>query len=370
MIGADILLTALEKQGVDTVFGLPGGAVIPLYDRLNHFHSIKHILVKHEQGAVHAADGYARASGKAGVCFATSGPGATNLMTGLINAQMDSIPVVAITGQVAKDLLGKDSFQEAFVTGMTQPVCKYSVMVTKAEDIPQIIENAFFIAQNGRPGPVVVDIPKDVFLENVEKPVFRCAPTPRYQMKLKNPVITKDTIRKIVRVIEQAKHPLIVIGGGVNTCQENREALEEISKAWDLPVALTLMATGAMDNKHPNYLGMVGMHGTAGANFAIQNADLLIGIGLRFDDRVTSDVKSFAPHAKIIHVDIDAAEIGKNVRVDIPVVGDAKEFLHHLREMCTQVDMDHHRWIEEVLKHRRQIRDNKTKTYLFQVYYD
>ncbi len=240
MLGADVVLKCLERHGVKVVFGLPGGAVIPLYDRLKES-LIEHILVKHEQGAVHAADGYARATGEVGVCFATSGPGATNLMTGIANAQMDSIPIICITGQVAKPFLGKDSFQEAFIKGITEQVAKYSVMVSDAKDIPETLANAFFIAKSGRPGPVVIDIPKDLFLTDLEEINLDVRPAERYQQKLRVSSITKEQIRKVLKLLESAKKPLIVVGGGVNTDNQNRKLLESITETLNLPTVLTLM---------------------------------------------------------------------------------------------------------------------------------
>ena len=329
VIGADILLSCLEKQGVDLVFGLPGGAVIPLYDRLRHF-SVQHILMRHEQGAVHAADGYARATGKVGVCFATSGPGAANMMTGLGTASMDSIPLVMISGQVNRSLLGKDSFQEAFVTGMSDSVTKANVMVRDASEIPQVIADAFFLAANGRPGPVLVDIPKDVFTQDVKNPQLDVEPNERYQRKLKSGVITKEQIRKVSAMLSEAKKPLIIIGGGVNNTDTVRKNLLTVAETLDVPVSQTLMANGVVPDEYEGFVGMVGMHGTTDGNYAIQNCDVLLAVGMRFDDRVTSDTKRFSVKSKKIHVDIDASEIGKNVQADVPIVGDAEEFFELL----------------------------------------
>lgn len=355
MIGADILLNCLEKQGVDLVFGLPGGAVIPLYDRLRHF-ELKHILMRHEQGAIHAADGYARATGKVGVCFATSGPGAANMMTGLATASMDSIPIVMISGQVARPMLGKDSFQEAYVTGMSDAVTKASVMVTDASQIPQVIADAFLIASSGRPGPVLVDIPKDVFRQNVENIRLDVEPTERYQRKLKSSVITRDQIRKVSHMMLEAKKPLIIVGGGVNNTDTVRNNILKVIDQLDVPICQTLMANGVIPEENEQFVGMVGMHGTTDGNYAIQNCDLLLAVGMRFDDRVTSDTKRFSVNSKKIHVDIDSSEIGKNVAVDLPIVGDAEEFFELLANDCEDLKGNHSEWRAEVAEHYRPLR--------------
>lgn len=355
MIGADILLKCLEKQGVDLVFGLPGGAVIPLYDRLRHF-SVKHILMRHEQGAIHAADGYARATGKVGVCFATSGPGAANMMTGLGTASMDSIPLVMISGQVASSLLGKDSFQEAYVTGMADAVTKASVMVTDAKQIPQVLADAFYIAANGRPGPVLVDIPKDIFTQDVKDPDLDVEATERYKRKLKHNVTTREQIRKVERLLSEAKKPLIIIGGGVNTTEAVQKNILTVVDKLDVPISQTLMANGVIPGDHKNFVGMVGMHGTTDGNYAIQNCDLLLAVGMRFDDRVTSDTSRFSQGSKKIHVDIDSSEIGKNVRVDMPIVGDAAEFFELLAGECADEQADHSAWRQEIADHYRPLR--------------
>ena len=355
MIGADILLNCLEKQGVDLVFGLPGGAVIPLYDRLRHF-ELKHILMRHEQGAIHAAHGYARATGKVGVCFATSGPGAANMMTGLATASMDSIPIVMISGQVARPMLGKDSFQEAYVTGMSDAVTKASVMVTDASQIPQVIADAFLIASSGRPGPVLVDIPKDVFQQNIENIRLDVEPTERYQRKLKSSVITRDQIRKVSHMMLEAKKPLIIVGGGVNNTDTVRNNILKVIDQLDVPICQTLMANGVIPEDNEQFVGMVGMHGTTDGNYAIQNCDLLLAVGIRFDVRVTSDTKRFSVNSKKIHVDIDSSEIGKNVAVDLPIVGDAEEFFELLANDCEDLKGNHSEWRAEVAEHYRPLR--------------
>ncbi|NLT95081.1 MAG: biosynthetic-type acetolactate synthase large subunit [Clostridia bacterium] len=330
MLGAELLLKCLEEQGVDLVFGLPGGAVLPLYDVLRKS-KIKHILTKHEQGAVHAADGYARATGKVGVCFSTSGPGATNLVTGLATARMDSSPVIAITGQAASPFLGKDSFQEADMIGLSLPVTKHSYQIRDAHDIPSIVAEAFFIATQGRPGPVLIDIPKDVFTQKVteiKKPVIRKS----LLVKFKKPQMDMKLANMAVEVLKKAKRPLILAGGGVNQVAGASELLQEFAQKNEIPVVQTLMGKGIFPAKHPLFLGMVGMHGTFKANWAVQNCDCLLAIGVRFDDRVTGSVEDFAPLAKVIHVDIDPSEHNKNRVADIPLVADCKDFLKFISE--------------------------------------
>ena len=354
MLGSDILLHCLEKNGVDTVFGLPGGVVIPLYDRLKEFPNIHHILVRHEQGAAHAADGYARATGKVGVCFATSGPGATNLVTGIATANMDSIPMVCIMGQVVKDLLGKDGFQEAYMTGICQPICKHTYAVTDAAQLPDIIEEAFYVASTGRPGPVVIDIPKDVFVQDIQIPVDNATVRNRIVMKYKPCQVNREQVGKVAQYIQNAKRPLMVVGGGVNNRPENRDLLYALAQKADMPVTNTLMAMGVFPENTPYTLGMPGMHGTVEANYSMQHCDCLVAVGMRFDDRVTSDVATFAPNAEmIIHVDIDAAEIGKTVVPDFPLVADSGDFLDALNEVLPQCE--HKEWMEEVQQNRYEI---------------
>jgi len=330
MLGSELLLKCLEEQQVELVFGIPGGVVIPLYDVLNKS-NIKHILTRHEQGAVHAADGYARSTGKVGVCFSTSGPGATNLLTGLATAYMDSSPVVAITGQVVKSLLGRDSFQEADTVGLSQSVTKHNYLVKDANDLPDIVAEAFYIAAHGRPGPVLIDIPKDVFTQEVlktRKPKIR----KHILNKLAKPEISDHQFQKAVEALKNSKRPLILVGGGVTCAVGAHQFLTQVAVNNEIPVAVTLMGKGVFPAQNPLYLGMVGMHGTAQANWAIQNCDCLLAIGVRFDDRVTGQLDGFAPKAKIIHVDIDAAEIGKNRTVHIPIVGDSYDFLKMLAQ--------------------------------------
>jgi len=323
--GAEILVESLLAQGVDTIFGYPGGAALPIYDVLYEA-DITHYLTRHEQGAAHAADGYARASGKPGVCLATSGPGATNLVTGIANAYMDSIPMVAFTGQVPTSLLGKDSFQEADITGITLPITKHNYIVKDVKDLGRVVKEAFHIATTGRPGPVLVDIPRDVSGAVTEYedpgPVF----LPGY-----SPVTKPDPqqISRAVRAITEAERPVIYAGGGVVNSGAHNE-LKELAEKMLMPVATTLMGLGGFPGNHPLSVGMLGMHGSKYANYAISDCDLLVAVGVRFDDRVTGKLDSFAPKARVIHIDIDPAEIGKNVRVDFPVVGDVKQCLREI----------------------------------------
>ena len=309
------------------IFGYPGGQVIPVYDALYDF-DLDHILTRHEQGAVHAADGYARASGKVGVCLATSGPGATNLVTGIANAYMDSVPLVAITGQVRRSLIGTDAFQEADITGITLPVVKHSYLVQEAADIPRIVHEAFHIARTGRPGPVLIDLPSDLNYEEVaydpEAPFT--IDLPGYKPTLKG---HPKQIRAAAKAIAEAERPMIFAGGGVISANAAAE-LRELALYAHIPVTNSLTGIGSFPEDHELSLGMLGMHGTMYANYAITNCDLVFGVGVRFDDRVTGRLESFAPNATIVHVDVDPAEISKNVNVDIPIVGDAKWVLGHL----------------------------------------
>jgi len=320
--GADILVRALKEAGVDTIFGYPGGAVLPIYDAL-YDADIRHILCRHEQGAAHAADGYARASGRTGVCLATSGPGATNLVTGLANAHMDSVPLVAVTGQVGTKLLGRDSFQEADITGITLPITKHNYLVKDVRDIARTIKEAFYIASTGRPGPVLVDIPKDISAGLGEYADPGELYLPGYRL---NPEPRQEELNAAARLILAAERPVIYAGGGVVISGADRE-LVALAELLCAPVTTTLMGIGGFPGDHPLCLGMLGMHGTRYANYAVCECDLLIAVGARFDDRVTGKVETFAPEAKVVHIDIDPAEIGKNVRVDAAVVGDVKRAL-------------------------------------------
>ncbi len=324
--GAKALLDVLEKEGVEVIFGYPGGVLLTLYDALLDS-SIKHILPRHEQAAVHAADGYARVSGKVGVCLATSGPGASNMVTGIANAYMDSVPLVVITGQVPTNLLGTDSFQEVDITGMTLPITKHSYLVKDAKDIPRIVKEAFHIAGTGRPGPVLIDLPKDIMAADVIDPHAPKLSLPSYKYFTKG---NSGQINEAAKALAQSKKPIVYAGGGVITSGAGSILRELIDKV-NIPVVTTLMGIGSVQSKHPNLLGMVGMHGTITANLAVNDCDLLIAVGVRFDDRVTSGLKHrFATNAKIIHIDVDPAEIGKVVKAHIPIVGDAKLVLDEL----------------------------------------
>jgi len=322
--GARTLIEALQREGVDTIFGYPGGVVLPIYDEL-YDSSIRHILVRHEQAAAHAADGYARASGRVGVCLATSGPGACNLVTGIATAYMDSIPIVALTGQVPTALLGNDAFQESDITGITMPITKHNYLVKNAADIDRVVKEAFYIAGTGRPGPVLIDLPKDVSTGEVDE-----ASSPPAAISLRGYQPTYEghvrQIDKAVDLIAEAERPLVYAGGGVILSGASAELREFIETAA-IPVTTTLMGLGAIPGDHPLNLGMLGMHGTAAANFAVTECDLLVAIGVRFDDRVTGKIEAFAPNARIIHIDIDPAEIGKNKKVDLPIVGDVGRVL-------------------------------------------
>jgi len=326
LTGAQALIRALEELDVDTIFGIPGGAILPAYDPMFDSKKLRHILVRHEQGAGHAATGYAQATGKVGVCIATSGPGATNLVTPIADAYMDSVPLVAITGQVSSSTIGTDAFQEADICGITMPITKHNFLVTKAEDIPRAVAEAFHIAATGRPGPVVVDIPKDVLQASapfhwpveLNLPGYRPVSKPHGKQ-----------IREAARLITQAKRPVLYVGGGVLKAHATEEllALAELTGA---PVVTTLMARGAFPDSHTLHLGMPGMHGSVAAVTALQKSDLIVALGARFDDRVTGKLSSFAPEAKIVHADIDPAEISKNRTADVPIVGDCREVLTEL----------------------------------------
>ncbi|MDA8234279.1 MAG: biosynthetic-type acetolactate synthase large subunit [Clostridia bacterium] len=329
--GAQILLKSLEAEGVDTIFGYPGGSVLDIYDAI--FDSdINHYLVRHEQGAAHAADGYARATGKTGVCLATSGPGATNLVTGIANAYMDSVPMVAITGQVGSHLLGKDSFQEADITGITLPITKHSYLVKDVSELPRIIKEAFHIASTGRPGPVLIDIPKDLTVARADYSYPE-----KVRLKGYKPTFHghKEQINQAAKAIAEARRPVIFAGGGVIISGAHEE-LKQLAELILAPVATSMLGIGSFPETHPLALGMIGMHGAKYANYAVTESDLLISIGVRFADRATGKVSAFAPDAKIIHIDIDPAEIGKNVRADIPIVGDARNVLVELIERVQQ----------------------------------
>lgn len=356
-IGARVLCEALEREGVDLIFGYPGGAVIPLYDVLPEF-KIHHVLVRHEQGAAHAADGYARATGKVGVCLATSGPGATNLVTGIATAMLDSVPMVALTGQVPQAVIGSDAFQEIDITGITLPITKHNFVVRSVDDIGPTIQQAFYLAQSGRPGPVLVDIPKDVLLTQGKLAPARPVDLPGYRPTIVPP---RRQIRRAVDLLRTAKQPLILAGHGILISGATDELVRFAEQA-QIPVGLTLLGIGGFPRSHPLCLGMVGMHGFTHANRAIHEADVLIGIGMRFDDRVTGRLSEFAPNAKIIHIDIDPAEIGKNVKTEVPVVGDARAALKLLLEETEP--LKHTEWLETLAAARRTPRSATVPTTL------
>jgi len=330
--GAFALIDSVRRQGVKHIFGYPGGAILPVYDEIYLAETrgeIKHYLVRHEQGAVHAADGYARATGQVGVCVATSGPGATNLVTGIATAQMDSIPMVVITGQVPSYAIGTDAFQETDIWGITLPIVKHSYVIRKPEDIARIIAEAFHIAGTGRPGPVLVDIPKDIGQQEFDyNPNDVEINLPGYQAKVKGHL---HQIAAAIALIRESKRPLLYAGGGAVLADAHPE-IAELAKRFQLPVTTTLMGKGAYDENDYLSVGMLGMHGTAYANFAVQGCDLLIAVGARFDDRVTGRLDKFAPEAKVIHIDIDPAEVGKNRTPEVPIVGDVKEVLQSILE--------------------------------------
>jgi acetolactate synthase-1/2/3 large subunit len=329
MTGAQSVVRSLEEIGVEIIFGIPGGAVLPVYDPLYDSKKLRHVLVRHEQGAGHAASGYAHATGKVGVMMATSGPGATNLVTPLADAQMDSIPVVAITGQVGRALIGTDAFQEADITGMTMPVTKHNFLVREGDDIPRVIAEAFHIASSGRPGAVLVDVPKDILQSEC---TFSWPPVmdlPGYKPNTKP---HSRQVREAAKLIAASRKPVLYVGGGVIRGEATAE-LMELAELTGIPVVTTLMARGAFPDSHPQHMGMPGMHGTVAAVAALQKSDLLIALGTRFDDRVTGKLDSFAPDAKVIHADIDPAEIGKNRHADVPIVGDVKNVITDLLEI-------------------------------------
>ncbi|MBO8141681.1 MAG: biosynthetic-type acetolactate synthase large subunit [Firmicutes bacterium] len=346
--GARALVECLKAEGVEYIFGHPGGAVLPIYDAL-YDSGLKTILCRHEQGAAHMADGYARASGRPGVCLATSGPGATNLVTGLATAFMDSIPLVAITGNVARALIGRDAFQEADITGITLPITKHNFLVRTARELPGAIRAAFHIATTGRPGPVLVDIPKDVGLEEAPFSYPETVDLPGYKPTYKGHI---RQILAAARAIMNAKRPLLYVGGGAIASGAHRE-VRALAEKCHLPVTMTLMGLGAFPGDHEQSLGMLGMHGTAYANYAVQNCDVLIAVGARFDDRVTGNLKTFAPRVEqIIHIDIDPAEIGKNVVPHIPIVGDCRTVLSVLLEKVKE--KRHPEWWQQLEEWKRE----------------
>ncbi|HXK75095.1 MAG TPA: biosynthetic-type acetolactate synthase large subunit [Bacteroidaceae bacterium] len=341
MVGGEVLIRSLLAQGVDTIFGYPGGAIMPVYDRLyDHLDEINHVLVRHEQGAAHAAQGYARVSGKVGVCMVTSGPGATNTVTGIADAMIDSTPVVVIAGQVGTSMLGSDAFQEVDLVGITQPIAKWSYQIRRAEDIPMAVARAFYIASTGRPGPVVLDFTKNAQVDTITyKPVtidFIRSYDP-------DPAPCVGAIDEAAALINQSKKPLVLVGQGV-VLGDATEELKAFLEKGQLPAASTLLGLSAMSSDYPLNKGMLGMHGNLGPNVKTNECDVLIAVGMRFDDRVTANLKTYAPQAKVVHFDIDAAEMGKNVPVDVPVLGNCKWTLKRVTELLEE--NDHTEWIE------------------------
>ncbi len=341
--GSEIVMECLIREGVEVMFGYPGGAILPTYDAMTKYPQLRHILVRHEQGASHMADGYARATGKVGVAIATSGPGATNLVTGIATAMMDSSPIVCITGQVPRGAIGSDAFQECDITGITIPVTKHNYLVSDVRELPYIIKEAFHIARTGRPGPVLIDIPKDIQTEKIEF-VY---PEGEITLPGYNPPkhASEEQIADALELIKQAKKPVILAGHGITVSGASQE-LQELAERAGIPVTLTLLGKGAMPEGHPLTVGMMGMHGAAACNFAIQEADLLIALGMRFDDRVTGNLKTYSPNSKKIHVDIDPSEINKNVKVEVGIAGDVRTVLRQL--LPSVPSKTHGEWIGKI----------------------
>ncbi|WP_288763396.1 biosynthetic-type acetolactate synthase large subunit [uncultured Weeksella sp.] len=340
--GAEAVIQSLKAEGVKTIFGYPGGAIMPIYDALfDHLEEINHVLTRHEQGAIHAAQGYARTSGKTGVVFATSGPGATNLITGLADALIDSTPLVCITGQVASHLLGTDAFQETDVMGISMPVTKWNCQVTKAEDIAPTLAKAFYIASSGRPGPVLVDITKDAQFEMLDFSYEKCTAVRSFHPK---PKLNLDQVQAASKLLNEAKKPLMIVGQGIMLSNAEEE-LRAFAEKTGVPVASTLLGLGAFPANHPQFVGMVGMHGNYAPNVKSNECDVLLAVGMRFDDRVTGDVSRYAKQAKVIHIDIDRAEINKIIKADAPILADAKEALAFLTDLVEE--QNHQRWLDE-----------------------
>ena len=341
--GSEIIIECLKEQGVDTVFGYPGGAILNLYDELyKHSNEIHHVLTSHEQGAAHAADGYARSTGKVGVCFATSGPGATNLVTGIATAHMDSVPMVAITCNVTLPLLGKDSFQEIDIAGITLPITKHNFIVKDIKDLAETIRRAFLIAKSGRPGPVLIDVPKDITAPNNKYEYMPMKPIPAGRVKKD---ITEDSLAKAVKLIKSAKKPVVFVGGGAVIANASKD-LKKFVELVDAPVCDSLMGKGAFNGTDERYTGMLGMHGTKASNLAVSECDLLIAVGTRFSDRVLGNPNTFASNAKILQFDVDPAEINKNIITDHAIVGDVKEILSRINKLLTE--QKHATWMKHV----------------------
>ncbi len=351
--GAKILLECLYRLGITDIFGYPGGAVIPIYDEIYKYGKINHYFSRHEQGAAHEADGYARASGKIGVCLATSGPGATNLVTGIMTAHMDSIPMLAITGQVGSPLLGKDAFQESDIVGITVPITKMNYLVQNIKELPRIIKEAYYIASTGRPGPVLIDIPKDIQLQEISYDEFNKLYDKDFHLEGYDPTYKghQGQIKKALKLINDSKKPLIIAGAGILKSRASEE-LKEFAEKIESPVTTTLLGLGTFPSSHELSLGMLGMHGTVAANYATDEADLIIAAGIRFDDRITGNPDKFCKKAKIIHIDIDPAEIDKNKKADVPIVGDLKNVLAGLNNNLKE--NSHKEWIEKIKEWKKE----------------
>ncbi|HGR6313763.1 acetolactate synthase large subunit [Streptococcus pneumoniae] len=354
--GSDLVLETLRDLGVDTIFGYPGGAVLPFYDAIYNFKGIRHILGRHEQGCLHEAEGYAKSTGKLGVAVVTSGPGATNAITGIADAMSDSVPLLVFTGQVARAGIGKDAFQEADIVGITMPITKYNYQVRETADIPRIITEAVHIATTGRPGPVVIDLPKDISALETDFIYSPEVNLPSYQPTLEP---NDMQIKKILKQLSKAKKPVLLAGGGISYAEAATE-LNEFAERYQIPVVTSLLGQGTIATSHPLFLGMGGMHGSFAANIAMTEADFMISIGSRFDDRLTGNPKTFAKNAKVAHIDIDPAEIGKIISADIPVVGDAKKALQMLLAEST-VHNNTEKWIEKVTKDKNRVRSYDKK---------
>ncbi len=348
MTGAEIICESLVKEGVEVIFGILGGAILPLYDTIPRYPKLRHVLVGHEQGAVHAAEGYARATGKVGVCMATSGPGATNLVTGLADAYLDSVPVVAITGQVTRALIGKDAFQEIDITGITLPVTKHNYLALETSSLAMTIKEAFYLARTGRPGPILIDLPKDVQINQAEFNYPERVSLPGYKPTLQGHAAQ---IKKAANLIKESRRPVIIAGRGIIISGAYDE-LKRLAEKAQIPVITTLLGVSCFPESHALSYGWLGMHGMAYANLAVSDADLVVAIGMRFDDRATGRVSGFAPQARIIHIDIDPAEIGKNVRVDVPIVGDARVVLQALNKLVTT--SKHADWLKQLDSWRKE----------------
>ena len=351
--GARIVLECLHRLGVKDIFGYPGGAVIPIYDEIYKYDKINHYFARHEQGAAHEADGYARVSGKIGVCLATSGPGATNLVTGIMTAHMDSIPMLAITGQVSSSLLGKDAFQESDIVGITVPITKMNYLIQDIKDLPRIIKEAYYIAVTGRPGPVLIDIPRDIQLQKITYQEFEKLYEKNFNLEGYDPTYKghQGQIKRALKLIKEAKKPLIIAGAGILKAKAS-EDLREFAEKTDTPVTMTLLGLGTFSGNHELSLGMLGMHGTVYANYATDEADLIIAAGIRFDHRITGNPEKFCPKAKIIHIDIDPAEIEKNKRADVPIVGDLKNVLTELNKELEQ--LKHKEWVDKIKEWKKE----------------